>query len=842
MEQWLFVYNEYDPGHEGRREALCALGNGLFVTRAATPDSPADHIHYPGTYLAGGYNRLTTTIDGLPMENEDLVNLPNWLPLTFRVNDGAWFRLDEVKILSYKQELDLKAGILLRDIQFRDADNRTTRWKERRLVSMAQPRLAALAVELVPEDWSGRLTVRTALDGSVTNGNVRDYRDFANRHLETLELHQIGGDVIFLRARTTQSLIHIAEAARTRLYHNGAQIGHERRTEVLRDMIAQEIGCTVVQNESLTIEKIVTLCSSLDRAISEPGLEAKRMIVDGERFDELFTAHRLAWNHLWEECDVSLSEHATPGTDLKLRLDIFHILQTVSPHTADRDVGVPARGWHGEGYRGHIFWDELYVFPFLNLRIPTLTRALLLYRYRRLDAARRIAREAGYRGALYPWQSGSEGREETPATYINPLSGRWIPDHSFRQRHINSAIAYNIWQYHQATDDNEFLYFYGAEMMLEIARFWASAATYNAEIDRYEINGVMGPDEYHTGYPGADLDQHGGLNNSAYTNVTATWVLDRASDVLDLVSRIQCQRICERIGLNREEIELWHEISTKLRVPFHDDGIITQFDGYDRLAEFDWAAYQKRYGNIGRLDYILEAENDTTNRYKLSKQADVPMLFYLFSADELKLLFEQLGYPFRYDTIPRNVDYYLRRTSHGSTLSRVAHSWVLARSDRPRSWELFQRALDSDIADIQGGTTPEGIHIGAMAGVIDLVQRCYLGIEMRTNVLHFDPALPAGLGRVKVRLRYRRQILDVEVDHDQLTVNSRPFTANPITIAYRGHFRDVAPGDTYRFRLLKPDERHRDENRDAPPPPSQPLHAGKLPHDTKGEVGGPQSD
>ena len=826
MDQWRFVYDGYNPEQQGRREALCTLGNGVFATRAATPDSPADHVHYPGTYLAGGYNRLTTKIDGREMENEDLVNLPNWLPLTFRIDDGAWFRLDAVEILSYRQELHLKSGLLLRDIRIRDGAGRTTRWNERRLVSMAQPHLAALAVELTPEDWSGRLAVQTALDGSVTNSNVRDYRDLESRHLEPLELHNVGADVIFLRARTNQSLIRIAEAARTRLYRNDAEVDGERRSEVLREVIKQEIDCTAAPNEPLLIEKIVAIHSSLDHAISEPALEAKRTIVEAGRFDEVFAAHRLAWSHLWEECDVSLEEHETPGTDLKLRFDIFHVLQTVSPHTADRDVGVPARGWHGEGYRGHIFWDELYVFPFLNLRIPVLTRALLLYRYRRLDAARRAAREAGYSGALYPWQSGSDGREETPAAYLNPLSGRWIPDYSYRQRHINSAIAYNIWQYHQATDDNEFLYSYGAEMMLEIARFWASAARYNAALDRYEINGVMGPDEYHTGYPGADPEKHGGLNNSAYTNVMAAWVLDRASDVLDLIPKIQSRRLCERIGLGREEIDRWREISIKLRVPFHGDGIISQFDGYDRLAEFDWATYQERYGNIGRLDFILESEHDTPNRYKLSKQADVPMLFYLFSADELKILFDQLGYPFGYDTIPKNVDYYLARTSHGSTLSRVAHSWVLARSDRRRSWDLFQRALDSDIADIQGGTTPEGIHIGAMAGVIDLVQRCYLGIEMRANVLHFDPALPAGLGRVKVRLRYRRQILDVDVDHERLRINSLPFTANPITVAYRGHFRDVTPGDSYEFRLLKPEERNRDENR-------APRASTDLPSDAK---------
>jgi alpha,alpha-trehalase len=293
----------------------------------------------------------------------------------------------------------------------------------------------------------------------------------------------------------------------------------------------------------------------------------------------------------------------------------------------------------------------------------------------------------------------------------------------------------------------------------------------------------------------------------------AAWVLSRACDVLELLPKTHCRELCERIGLKAEEIERWQEISRKLRVPFHGDGLISQFDGYDQLIEFNWDAYREKYGDIQRLDRILEAEGGTPNRYKLSKQADVLMLFYLFSADELRLLFEQLGYPFDADMIPRNVAYYLARTSHGSTLSRVAHAWVLARSDRPRSWHLFQSALDSDIADIQGGTTPEGIHVGAMAGTIDLIQRCYLGIEMRANVLHFDPALPADLRRVRARLRYRRQTLDIEANHDTLRISSRPQPAAPITIGYRGRFRDVTPGDTYEFRLLKPEERDRDENR-----------------------------
>ena len=209
-----------------------------------------------------------------------------------------------------------------------------------------------------------------------------------------------------------------------------------------------------------------------------------------------------------------------------LNVHVFHLLQTVSKHTIDLDVGVPARGWHGEAYRGHVFWDEVFIFPFLNLHLPDLTRALLQYRYRRLPTARRAAAAAGFEGAMYPWQSGSSGREETQTMHLNPNSGNWLPDNSHLQRHINIAVAYNVWQYFQATGDVEFLAFYGAEMLVEIARFWSSIATYNKALDRFEIRHVMGPDEYHDAYPGADEP---GLHNNAYTNVMVAWLLRRTS-------------------------------------------------------------------------------------------------------------------------------------------------------------------------------------------------------------------------------------------------------------------------------------------------------------------------
>lgn len=825
---WSLVYEGYRPEQEGLREAICALGNGYFVTRGAAPDCTADEVHYPGTYLAGGYNRMTSEVAGRQVENEDLVNFPNWLPLTFRIDDGDWFRMQEVELLSFRQQLDLRRGVLHRDLRFRDAGGRTTRWKERRLVSMADPHLAALSVELTAEDWAGTLTVRSALDGSVINSGVARYRDLAGEHLDILDAGHRGADTLSLRCQTNQSRRGVVQAARTLVYRGGKEVAVERTTRVLEKQIAQDIACRIDETEPVVIEKTVALHSSRDWAISEPGLASLRTLGKAGRFDTLLAAHALTWKQLWDLCDIDLENHDATEIELKLRVHMFHLLQTASEHTIDLDAGIPARGWHGEAYRGHIFWDELFIFPFLSLRIPTLTRALLLYRYRRLPEARQAAQAEGYRGAMYPWQSGSDGREETQRVHLNPDSGRWLPDNSHRQRHISAAIAYNVWQYHQAADDCEFLYSYGAEMLLEIARFWAGAATYNAAIDRYEIKGVMGPDEYHTAYPGADPVEAGGIDNNAYTNVMAAWVLSRARDVIDLLPGIRRDQLCERLGLSPGEIDGWYKIASRLRVPMNEDGIIGQFDGYDDLEEFDWEGYRGKYGDIHRLDRILEAEGDTPNRYKVSKQADVLMLFYLFSAEELAQLFEQLGYPFDQETIPKNVEYYLARTSHGSTLSQVVHSWVLARTDRPHSWHLFLRALDSDITDIQGGTTPEGIHAGAMAGTVDLIQRCYLGVEMRANVLHFDPMLPNDLRRIRVRLHYRRQTLYVDVDHDALTIHSGSLTTSPITIAYRGHYCDLVPGQDCRFRLLKLEERDRDENRDESRDRSSASHAAPI--------------
>jgi trehalose/maltose hydrolase-like predicted phosphorylase len=791
------TYDGFDPGAEGLREALTSTGNGYLCTRGAAEWEDADGVHYPGTYAHGGYNRETTILGGLPVLNEDLVNLPNWLVLALRIEGEDAIRLADVELLDYRHELDIRFATIVRDLRFRDRSGRQTTLRSRRFVSMADPHHAGIEWTLVPENWSGRVEVVTAIDGRVQNGGVARYQQLEGRHLSPVSPRTFGPEVIALKAETRQSNLYISEATRTRVFRGDQPLQVERTLHQMEDYIQQVLAFDVQQGAATRVEKMVAFYTSRDPAISDTLVKAAKSAARHADFAGSLERHNAAWDELWRVCDVRVS--GNERVQMLLRLHIAHVLQVCSRHTADLDAGLPARGLNGEAYRGHVFWDEIYAFPFFNFRLPDVTRELLMYRYRRLGEARAAAREAGFRGAMFPWQSGSEGTEETQRVHLNPLSGRWEPDLSRNQRHVNAAIFYNIWHYFQTTGDHAFLGGYGAEMMLEIARFWASIAHFNPERERYEIHGVMGPDEFHDKYPDA---QKGGLRNNAYTNVMVAWLCGIAGKLLSLLPASRAEALRGRLRIDDDELAIWRDMSRRMFVPFHDDGIISQFEGYDDLDELDWDAYREKYDNIQRLDRILRAEGDDPNRYKLTKQADTVMLFFLLPREELREIFERLGYDYRGDTALRNVAYYDRRTSHGSTLSFVTHAGVLAALDPESSWDRFLVALQSDVDDIQGGTTKEGIHLGVMCGTLDLVQRGYTGTHVREGILYFDPRLPSRLDGLSFSMQFQETPMVVTLTGDRLTLAIHPEgVSRPVRVGVRDDVRELRPGDRTVFEL-----------------------------------------
>ena len=792
VDPWRLCYAGFDPAHEGHREALTTLGNGYLGTRGAAPEHPADGVHYPGTYLAGVYNRLLSTIHGRQVEHEHLINAPNWLVLDLATEEEPWWSAGGLTTSHEHRELDLRRGLLTRTAMLTDSAGRRLHLRQRRLVDLTRPHLGALETTLTPDGWSGRVRVRSGIDAGIVNANVAEDAALANHHLHTTAAEQPGPGVLLVEAQTIQSQVRIAVAAGITV--NGPAPRAILEQDAQRHYLVLELS--VRDGEAATLDKTAAVYTSKDAAIASPRLAAlSELAAAPPRFEDLLGPHTAAWERLWERFGVDLE--ADTQTRLVLNLHLFHLLQTLTEHTADLDAGVTARGLHGEGYRGHVFWDELFVLPVLTARTPQVSRGLLQYRWRRLNAARRAAAEIGLPGAMFPWQSGSDGREETPAQLFNTRSGRWMPDNSHRQRHVGLAIALNAWRYYEATGDLTWLARRGADLIIEVARFFTALAAYDRDMDRFHINGVMGPDEYHDGYPHAPGE---GLNDNAYTNVLTAWVCERAGDVLAAVAGHECDDLHARLGIRPQEPAAWEHMSRRLAVPFLPDGVIAQFAGYDTLTELDWDHYRRTFGNIGRLDLILEAEGDTTNRYKLAKQADVLMLIYLLGPEGLVQALNRLGYPTTGQALTRTVDYYLPRTAHGSTLSRVVHASVLARLNPDRGWATFREALAADLDDTQGGTTQEGIHLGAMAGTIDILARSFAGLRTDGTTIILDPALPTGLHALRLRLQHHGQRLHVSVEDTTLTVTAEPCVARPrVRLRVGDHETFLTAGTRQRF-------------------------------------------
>jgi trehalose/maltose hydrolase-like predicted phosphorylase len=424
---------------------------------------------------------------------------------------------------------------------------------------------------------------------------------------------------------------------------------------------------------------------------------------------------------------------------------------------------------HGEAYRGHIFWDELYILPLFVLHFPEVVKSVLMYRYRRLDAARAYAKEYGYEGAMYPWQSGSDGREETQIIHLNPLSGEWGDDYSSLQRHISLAIAYNIWTYYHVTEDLEFMRDYGAEMLLDICKFWASKSEEDKD-GKFHIHKVMGPDEFHEALPGAE---EGGLSNNAYSNIMVSWMMDKAFQTMRIIGEEERDRILNDLSLSEEHLARWEKIMHGLTLHISSEGVVEQFRGYFSLKELDWEYYRNTYKDIHRLDRILKSEGKSPDDYKLAKQADFLMSFYNLGIEEVEGTIRELGYKLPKDFAKRNFDYYIQRTSHGSTLSRLVHARLAWGMGMTREgWELYSEALRSDLVDIQGGTTGEGIHCGVMAGTVYDALVSFAGLDLHGDRPVLDPKLPVHWKGLAFRFTFRGMTVFVSISGQQVKISA----------------------------------------------------------------------
>lgn len=758
---WQLEYYGYTPGKdEYSVESLLTVGNGFIGLRGTTPEMEISDANYPGLYLASLYNTAESEVSDRTITNEDFVNAPN-LQKIYLVIDNEKIDIAQNTLLSFKRQLNLKTGLFTSFAEIETQTKKQLRIETQKIANMENSHHYSILYRFTPLNFTGEIDVISEADGSVYNYNVARYRSLTNKHL-TIQTTEYFKSKALLIARTNQSDITVCQASQ--LFSDDFSL-ETLKSEKTAEKVIQKLTISAEKNRTYTLEKSVTVAKY---QMGEQTTTSKLALLSLPRFKEMYAESKEAWRKLWENAAITIDGDLM--SQKMLNLHTYHLLVSAAPNAYEQslDASITARGLHGEAYRGHIFWDELFILPFYILHFPKTAREILLYRYQRLTAAKKAAKEAGYQGAMFPWQSGLDGTEQSQELHLNPISGEWKEDHSRLQRHVSLAIAYNVWQYWHNVRDRSFMEQYGLELILEIAHFWQSAATLDSLTGRYSIEGVMGPDEFHESYPNS---QKGGLKNNAYTNMMVVWLFEEVEKLRNQLSPEIFQSVAAKVQLSEDNFSQMTDIRKNLSLEINPEGIIAQFEGYFDLKDLDWDHYREKYGNIYRMDRILNAEGKSADAYKVAKQADSLMIFYNFSTAQVHQILDDLTYRLPEDYVEKNLHYYLARTSHGSTLSRVVHAQLAAMVDQQDlAWSLYQEALYSDYRDIQGGTTAEGIHAGVMAATLYIPLTTFAGIDFREDVMRIDPNLPKQWQNIQFNIQVRGINYHFNVTHETLTV------------------------------------------------------------------------
>jgi len=697
--RWDVVEERFDPERAGHYESLFTLANGFLGTRGATEEGYL--VRTPGTYLAGFFEKAPRQVIELP-------NLPDWVRVELAFA-GERFDLTQGTILDYRRVLHMRQGVLIREVRWQSPSGKVTKLRFTRFVSLANRRLAGLRIEICPENYSGLGIIRSFIDGQVTNSGTQ--------HFAPVEINTFGERGMYLLSEGNYSKRLLAQAADHTVVGKINQEGFQSDAR----RVAYWAEVELVPGEWVKLEKVVATASQ--RETAHDPLEAAVQALEGQGgFDACLAAHIAEWDKLWEQADILIEG---PDFDqLAVRFAVFHLMQ-VAPHN-DYTVSIAAKALSGEGYKGHVFWDtEIFMLPFFIYSFPETARGLLRYRHHTLPGAMAKAKDAGYQGAMFAWESADTGEETTPTVGgIDFKTKKPIPILTGQlQQHITADIAYAVGHYVKATGDREFLRRYGAEVVLLGARFWASRVELNPETGQYEINGVIGPDEYKEN-----------VNNNYYTNRLAKEQLLYAAQ---LFTEFQEEEFITRWNFTAEEAKWWQEIACRIALPADGD-LLLQCDGFKELAEIDVLKYR---GTPGKLQ--MEYSWEEIKRSQVIKQADVIMLMYL------------LGSEYTQEQKLRNWEFYEPRTIHDSSLSAAIHSaFACDIGLEHEAYRYFSKAARIDLGD-EMANSAHGLHAAALGGLWQAVFHGFAGIRLAADGLSIKPALPKEWERLELKLWYK---------------------------------------------------------------------------------------
>ncbi len=748
LTNWLVSEPAFDTLSQGKCEAIMSLGNGYMGIRSATEESYVGQVR--NCFVAGTFNRFDKN------EVTELPNAADVAALDIYI-DKELFSLEKGEIRDYHRTLNLKTGELEREFEWTSPKGKIFKFQFRRFVSFTELHNLAAKITITPLNRDAEIKIVSGINGQMCNSG--------SQHFQEGERRVFDRQFVRMTQKTTKSDI-------TFVHHTCHHV--ESPDETVASSFAMErrkvymiYEFSVRKGVPVSTEKFSNVYTSRDRDTSQltPD-ELKEYALamlkkQGQAgYESLLEDSVKGWAKYWSRIDIQIeSEH--PFDQLAIRFAQYHLLVMTPKH--DNRYGIGAKGLSGEGYKGHSFWDsEIFILPFFTFSLPEVARSLLEYRYNSLKGAREKARENGYKGAMYPWESAwLDDGEVTPAWgEADIVTGEaqkiWT---GLIEIHISSDIAYAVWQYYKATGDMEFMKESGFEILFDTAIFWGSRLE-PSEDGTYHINKVIGPDEY---------KEH--INNDAYTNYMAHWCMENAIAQyhgLKEEDPVTFARLNQKLQLN-EEIETIQSKFDRIYLPEpNEDNIIAQEDTYLQKEIIDLSKYKKQ-AQVGSIfkDYNI----DQINQIQVTKQASVVMLVYVLEDkfnDAIKLA---------------NFKYYEPKTLHDSSLSLSTHAVVAADvDDLNLSYELFRRASEIDLGPNKK-SSDQGVHAASLGGIWQIVVCGFGGLRMAGGKLRINPKLPQKVKSIHYPLSWKGNPMKVIVSRGSLVIENKG--DNPVEVTVR---------------------------------------------------------
>ena len=752
---WIISESAFDSSSLGKAEANFCLGNGYLGLRSATEE------RYPletrDLLVAGTFDRFSP---------EEVTELPNAADVTNieLTLDGERFDLTQGELLSYDRSLNIRTGLLTRDVRWKSPKGKTWTLRFERVVSLRRIHSIAIRVMVIPEE-DARITIQSGIDGRQTNDGSQHFTEGQTRFYDKQYLQFV--------PRTIQSDIAFVLDASHRFTVDGEALTPASDINILRRRMFSVFSLTLKAGQKLVMEKFANVYTSRDKEAEGLALKDLQVLAldalkedEAMGFDALAADSAVCWEErVWSRAPIEIDG---PAYDLfVIRFAQYHMQLMTPAH--DRRMNIGAKGLSGEGYKGHTFWDtEIFLLPYFIFTMPEVARSLEEYRYLSLPGAHAKALHGGFTGAQFPWESAWLDDGEVTPEYLGTDILTGLPTKVWSgliEIHITADVAFGVWQYYICTGDQDYMDKYGYELILDCAKFWLSRLEPGGD-GMLHMNDVVGPDEF---------KEH--VNDNAFTNYMARWNIGKAIEYTELLRAEKPALYAvlnEKLGLDGLYGE-WKEKIDRIFLTLPDDNsVLPQDSTYLTLKNVDLTKY-KQQAHVGGI--YKDYNQEQIVHMQVTKQADVMMLFFLLE-EQFSRAVKRASW-----------DYYEPRTLHDSSLSLSTHS-VLASDigETELGYEMFRKASFIDLGNDNPHSSDAGIHAASFGGLWQCAVFGFGGLRMVGGKLRIDPKRPAAWKRLRYTVMWRGQRLNVEVTEKELCIVNETGLA-PVELEIRGEIR-----------------------------------------------------